>query len=116
MEAYNLLRVDQRLNTFCRKECLGRKAYWLNPQGPSRYLISMENSLFCATCFVVMILSCEVVMVTCSRTETGSGVDETPTHSQIGEFLGFLNLLNLPQFLSSDKVPLGPSGGQKNER
>jgi hypothetical protein len=55
-------------------------------------------------------------MVTCSRTETGSGVDETPTHSQIGEFLGFLNLLNLPQFLSSDKVPLGPSGGQKNER
>ena len=46
MDAYQLLRVDQRLNTFCRKECLGREAYWLNlPQSPSRYLISMKNSV-----------------------------------------------------------------------
>jgi hypothetical protein len=44
--AYYFLRVDQRLNTFFRKECLGREAYWLNlPQSPSRYLISMKNSV-----------------------------------------------------------------------
>jgi hypothetical protein len=34
-------------NTFYRKECLGREVYWLNPQGPSRYLITMENSVLC---------------------------------------------------------------------
>ena len=28
---YPLLRVDMRLNTFCREECLGREAYWLVP-------------------------------------------------------------------------------------
>jgi hypothetical protein len=33
MGAFDLLRVDQRLNTFCRKKCLGREAYWLNPLG-----------------------------------------------------------------------------------
>jgi hypothetical protein len=33
MDAYHLLRVDQRLNTFGRKECLRREAYWLKPQG-----------------------------------------------------------------------------------
>jgi hypothetical protein len=32
MGAYHLLRVDL-LNTFCKKECLGRDTYWLNPQG-----------------------------------------------------------------------------------
>jgi hypothetical protein len=26
MDEYQLLRVDQRLNTFCREECLGREA------------------------------------------------------------------------------------------
>lgn len=42
--AYNILRVNQRLNTFYRKECPGREAYCLNPRaGPSRYLIGMEN-------------------------------------------------------------------------
>jgi hypothetical protein len=45
MGAYHLLRVDQSLNTFCGKECPGRDAYWLNPQGSSGYLISMENSV-----------------------------------------------------------------------
>ena len=44
MGTYHLLRVDQRLNTFCREECSVREAYWLNP-GVSRYLISMENSV-----------------------------------------------------------------------
>jgi hypothetical protein len=35
INAYDLLRVDQRLNTFCRKECPGREAYCLNPRaGP----------------------------------------------------------------------------------
>ena len=38
MGTYNFLRVDQRLNTFCGKECLGKEclgkeAYWLDPQG-----------------------------------------------------------------------------------
>jgi hypothetical protein len=28
-----LLRAGLRLNTFCREECLGRKAYWLSPPG-----------------------------------------------------------------------------------
>ena len=42
--AYHFLGVDQRLNTFRRKECPGREACWLNCQGPSRYLIGMENS------------------------------------------------------------------------
>ena len=46
INAYDLLRVDQRLNTFCRKECLGREGYWLNPWGLSIYiyLIRMQNS------------------------------------------------------------------------
>ena len=34
---YVLLRVDQELNTFCRKGCPGREV---------RYLISIENSRF----------------------------------------------------------------------
>jgi hypothetical protein len=29
MDAYRLLRVLQRLNTFSRKKCPGREAYWL---------------------------------------------------------------------------------------
>jgi hypothetical protein len=47
-DAYSLLRVDHRLNTFSRKECLGREVYCLNPWDPFRYLISMENSRFYA--------------------------------------------------------------------
>jgi hypothetical protein len=38
--------VNQRLNTFCRKGCLGREARWLNTWSLSRHLISMENSSF----------------------------------------------------------------------
>jgi hypothetical protein len=45
-DAYILLRVDQTLNTFCKKGCPGRGAHWLNTQGLSSYLISMENSRF----------------------------------------------------------------------
>jgi len=41
--AYQLLTVVQRLNTFCREEYPGRRAYWLNTQG---HLISMENSCY----------------------------------------------------------------------
>jgi hypothetical protein len=48
VNAYTLLRVNQRLNTFFRKECPGREAHWLTTQGLSRYLISMENSRFLA--------------------------------------------------------------------
>ena len=58
-----LLRVNQGLNNFFRKGCLGREAHRLN----TRYLISMQNSRFYATRLVVMGLS-GVVMVTCSRT------------------------------------------------
>jgi hypothetical protein len=35
MGAQHLFRVDQRLNIFCREECLEREAYWLNPQHTS---------------------------------------------------------------------------------
>ena len=45
-DANNFLRVDQGLNTFCRKGCPGREAHWLNTRGLSGYLISMENSRF----------------------------------------------------------------------
>ena len=36
MDAYHLLKVDLKLNTFCREEC----------PCASRYLISMENSVW----------------------------------------------------------------------
>ena len=45
MDTYNLLKRYQTLNTFCREECPEREAYWLNFQGPSRNLFSMENSV-----------------------------------------------------------------------
>jgi hypothetical protein len=32
-DVYVLLRVNQRLNTFCRKGCPGREAHWLNTLG-----------------------------------------------------------------------------------
>lgn len=47
MDVYNhtpFLRVGLRLNTFCRKECLGRKAYWLSPPA-SMYFTNMEICL-----------------------------------------------------------------------
>jgi hypothetical protein len=44
VNAYTLLMVNQGLNTFCRKECPRREAHWLNTEGLSRYLLSMENS------------------------------------------------------------------------
>ena len=44
MNAFILLRVNQGL-TFCRKGYPGKKAHWLNTQGLSRYLISMEKEL-----------------------------------------------------------------------
>jgi hypothetical protein len=42
---YQFLEVNLSLNTFCRDECLGRKAYQLSPLGASRCLISIENSI-----------------------------------------------------------------------
>jgi hypothetical protein len=35
MGAHHFLWVDQSLNPFCREECLGREAHWLNPWGSS---------------------------------------------------------------------------------
>jgi hypothetical protein len=53
-----LLRVNQRLNTFCRKGCPGKEAHWLNTGGLSRYLIRMENCRFlCCDLQVVIVLS-----------------------------------------------------------
>lgn len=46
VNAYALLRVNQELNIFCRKECPGRKTHQLNPWSLSRYLSSIENSRF----------------------------------------------------------------------
>ena len=44
MDVYNLFRVDQRLNIFCKKERSGREAYWLNPQdSPSRHLLAWRT-------------------------------------------------------------------------
>jgi hypothetical protein len=42
---YPLVRVDLRLNTFCREGCLGRKGSLLAKSSGPRYLISMENSV-----------------------------------------------------------------------
>jgi hypothetical protein len=53
-DASNLLRVNKKLNSFCRKGCLGREAHWLNTQGLSRYLISTKNSRF----YVCNVTSC----------------------------------------------------------
>lgn len=36
MDAYHLFRVDQRLNTVSRKECMEMKVSPLNPRGPFR--------------------------------------------------------------------------------
>jgi hypothetical protein len=55
MEAFDLLRVYQKLNIFCRKEFPGRKSHWLDIQGLSRYLISIENSRLYATLPAVMV-------------------------------------------------------------
>ena len=44
VNVFILLIVNQGLNTFCWKECLGRDAHWLNTWDLSRYLINMENS------------------------------------------------------------------------
>ena len=57
VNSYNLLRMNQGLNTFCRKGCPGREAHWLNTRGLSRYLISMENSRFLCYMTSVMALS-----------------------------------------------------------
>ena len=43
--ADNLLSVDQRLNTLCRKECLGKEVCWCPWGGPSGYLIGMVTML-----------------------------------------------------------------------
>lgn len=46
-DAYVLLKANQRLNTFCRKGWMSRKAaHRLNTWGLSRNLISMGNSRF----------------------------------------------------------------------
>jgi hypothetical protein len=86
------------INTFCRKECPGREAYWLNPpQGPSKYLISMENSG--ASCYMTNChLPLGVLLWSHAPHRIWSGADSNAYHSQLWELLGFLNLLNLTRF------------------
>jgi hypothetical protein len=80
--------VDQKWNTFCRTKCPVREAYWLNPQGPPRYLISTENSRLYAAWRVAMILLWDV-MVMCFRTGTGSGVDKMSMVLKYENYWGF---------------------------
>ena len=66
VNAYTLVRVNWRLNTFCRKECPGRVANWLNTQGLSRYLISTETARFLCYDWMPWSFMWDAV-VTCSR-------------------------------------------------
>ena len=45
MDAYQLLRVGQKFNTFFSEECQESRVYWLKTSGPLEYLIGMENSV-----------------------------------------------------------------------
>lgn len=56
---YTLLMVNQGLNIFCKKECLGREPHWVNTLNLSRCLISMEKSSF--LCHVTAILLSRVL-------------------------------------------------------
>lgn len=58
-----------------------------NPLGPDHLEVCMENSVL-RTRPVIMILKWSV-MVTCSRTGTGSRVDETPIILRSGKYWGF---------------------------
>lgn len=51
-----LPQVGPEMKYLCRKGCPGREAHWLDSQSPSRYLISVENSVLYVTCLVVTIL------------------------------------------------------------
>jgi hypothetical protein len=46
-DAHVLLWVNQRLNIFHIKGCLGREAHWLNTRSLAKYPITMENSMQC---------------------------------------------------------------------
>jgi hypothetical protein len=83
--------MDQRLGTFCRKECLRREANWLNAQGPSSYFISMENS--------VLIYKTTVgSVVMCSRPGIWQGAGRC-LQSADG-YLGLRTHATLPSFLA----------------
>lgn len=56
VNAHILLRVNQGLNTFCRKGCVGRRAHTKH-RALSRHLISMENSWILGSVTSVMVLS-----------------------------------------------------------
>jgi hypothetical protein len=88
--------VDQSLNTFCRKECPGREAYWLNPPGPSRYLLNMENSGLYA------------MWPSPPTPPPGQEPDSNAYCSQWWELLGSLICSILPVLLPGDTVPVSP--------
>lgn len=58
MGAYGLLRVDQRLSTFCRKECWGGGSFLAKPLEPAH----LDTSLACRTLYSVLFLWGVVVM------------------------------------------------------
>lgn len=92
--AYDLFRMDQRSNTFCRKECPRRKFI-----GETLRLTHLDTSLaqrtgLYATGLVVTILTSGVVI----QDRNQDGVDETPIVLRYKKYRGSLNPLNLPSF------------------
>lgn len=67
VNAYTSHGVNQRYDTFCRKEYLGRGAHWLNTWGLSSFLISMGNSRFSCYYDQLSWSSSWGAMVICSR-------------------------------------------------
>jgi hypothetical protein len=91
IDAYHLVRVDQRLNTFCRKGCPAREVHWLDARA---YLdTSLEWRPLCYV-RVLLVGCCSQVI----QDQTWLGVDSNAYHSQLWELLGFLNLFDLTSF------------------
>ena len=93
VNVYILLKVNQELNTFCGKECPGREAHWLNTQGLSRYLISMENSRF--LCYMTdchgLLSGVPWLHVPDQVVWQGAGPTPAVLSSEIAQGLGLLN-------------------------
>ena len=104
VNAYTLLRVNQGLNIFCWKKCPRRKAHWLNTWGPSRYLISRENSRFLLPCDWLSQSSQCGAMIRYSR--LGSLAGSWP--HQFCDSLGGLSLHNFTSSSAWWHGPLAP--------
>ena len=80
INVYTLLKVNQRLNTFCGKKGPGRKADWLNTQGLSRYLIILCDWLPWFSQWDVL------VMCSIAGSFTGTGPKPTILNSEFHRF------------------------------